>query len=125
MIDFYAGKEFGIVANVLEPDRIFRIGAKVWLCGGTGGEGWHRFRWSGLARSPRRLEKWAPTLRFHNFRAAWVPEGLRGSVTYMRGTRPEMEEIAREMEVFAAEQRALHPGRIIGKPEPQQDAVGP
>lgn len=108
--------EYGIVANVIEPDRVLRKGAKVWLASGTGGEGWHRFEWIGRSRSGRIIEKWAPTFRFNNFRAAWIPEHLRTRVTYMRGTKPEMEIRAKELNEWADEQRALHPGRQIGKP---------
>jgi hypothetical protein len=34
--------DYGIVANVVETDRLFRKGAKAWLANGTGGEGWHK-----------------------------------------------------------------------------------
>lgn len=110
--------EYGIVANVIEPDRQLRSGAKVWLAGGTGGEGWYRFRWIGLRHGGGRpIEKWAPTHRFGNFRAAWVPEHLRESVYWMRGTREEMEARATELNKFAESERIEHPNRMIGNPK--------
>lgn len=103
--------EFGIVANIEEPDRQMRAGAKCWLSGGTGGEGWDRFEWIGLTRGHETIKKWIPTHRMANFRAAWVPPHLRGSVTYVRGTREEMEKMAADLNNFAAEQRSAHPNR--------------
>lgn len=93
--------EYGIVANVMDADGTLRVGAKVWLCGGTGGEGWHRFEWRGKSIGGRDITKWAPTKRFHKFRAAWVPEHLRRDVLYMRGDRAEMEQRAAQLEQFA------------------------
>lgn len=103
--------EYGVVANVLETDRLFRKGAKAWLVGGTGGEGWHRFKWIALTRSPRRAEKWAPTTRFHNFRAAWIPDHMQDRVWYFRGTREEIEELATKLNQFADREREQHPSR--------------
>ena len=34
-----AADVFGIFGNVFETDKVFRSGAKLLLCGGTGGEG--------------------------------------------------------------------------------------
>lgn len=103
--------EFGIVANVLETDRSLRKGAKAWLAGGTGGEGWTRFQWIAMTRGGRTVEKWAPTTRFHNFRAAWIPSHLQARVYWLRGTRPEMEKTARKLDAFAETERAAHPNR--------------
>lgn len=97
---------FGLIANVAGVDRIFRMGAKVWLCSGTGGEGWFRFEWYGASRSGRPLQKWAPTERFTNFRAAWVPMHLRERVLYMRPTRAEAETWAKNMQTFSDALRA-------------------
>ncbi|GEM_PF-3904626 len=105
---------FGIVANVLEPDQIFRLNAKSWIVTGTGGEGWERFVWTAMARGGGYATKWAPTQRFHNFRAAWIPPPLQDVLTDMmgtRGTREEMESVALELEAFAAEERKRHPNR--------------
>ena len=98
--------EYGIVANSVETDRVFRLGAKAWLCGGTGGEGWDRFRWIAHSRSSRVIEKWAPTERFGNFRAAWIPEHLRERIWYIRGSRGEMEKQAAALNVHADQLRA-------------------
>jgi hypothetical protein len=103
--------EYGIVANSMETDKIFRLGAKAWLSGGTGGEGWHRFKWIAHSRGSRIVEKWAPTVRFGNFRAAWVPDHLRDRVWYMRGTRDEMEKRASELNEFADDLRRKHVNR--------------
>jgi hypothetical protein len=97
--------EYGIVANVMEADRAFRLGAKAWLAGGTGGEGWDKFEWIAHSRGSRIIRKWAPSVRFGRFRAAWVPEHLRERVWYMRGTREEMEKQAAALNVHAEQLR--------------------
>ncbi len=103
--------DFGIVANVVEVDRLFRLGAKAWLADGTGGEGWERFKWIALARGGRRIEKWCPTWRFGNFRAAFIPPPLSKHIFYIRGTRAEMEETAKQLADFADKLREKHPDR--------------
>jgi hypothetical protein len=100
------GAVYGIVANIIEPDQVFRLGAKAWLAGGTGGEGWYKFQWIAFSRGSRIVCKWAPTYRFGNFRAAWVPEHLRDRVRYVRGTREEMEKQAAGLNALAEEWRA-------------------
>jgi hypothetical protein len=102
-----SGAEFGIVANVGEPDRALRLGAKCWLVGGTGGEGWSRFRWCGMSRSGRVIEKWCVTERFSNFRAAFIPPPLRTKYPhlYIEGSRPEVEELAKRLNEFRASLR--------------------
>lgn len=109
--------EYGIVANVTETDRIFRLGAKAWLSGGTGGNGWDEFKWIATSRGGRIIEKWAPTWRFANFRAAWIPEHLRERVDFhmlgIPGTREEMEACAAEISAFADELRTKHPHRRV------------
>jgi hypothetical protein len=103
--------EYGIIANVLEPDKIFRTGAKVWIAGGTGGEGWTRFEFFGMSRGGRNIRKWAPTVRFHQFRSAWIPDHMRDTVYYFTGSSEEMEAIAAQMNDFADSERAAHPNR--------------
>jgi hypothetical protein len=107
--------EYGIVANVCEPDRCLRMGAKAWLAGGTGGEGWERFEWIANTRGSRMVRKWAPTWRFVSFRCAWLPEFLRNQVWYITGSRPEMESVAMRLESYAADLRASHPNRGFKK----------
>ena len=68
---------YGIVANVCAPDSCFRMGAKCWLVGGTNGEGFDRFRFYGMSRGGRMIEKWCPANRLHNFRPAWIPPKIR------------------------------------------------
>lgn len=107
---------FGIVANVGEPDSFLRLGAKCWIVGGTGGEGWHKFRFLGMTRSGRMVEKWCVVERFENFRAAFIPPPVRAKYPerlYIEGTRSEMEEIAKRMTAFRADLRPLKP-----KPSP-------
>ena len=94
---------FCIVANVVEGDGIFRDGAKCYLIGGTGGEGWHKFRWFGMsAKRRRRVEKWCPTERMANFRAAWIPPFIRGryDTLYLSGSREQMEALAAKLNAF-------------------------
>lgn len=114
-------RDYGIVANVIEPDRELRTGAKAWLAGGTGGEGWSRFQWKGLRHKGRPIQKWAPTWRFGNFRAAWVPAHLQDRVYYMRGTREEMEKRATELNEFAESERKAHPNRQTGRAAEQKE----
>jgi hypothetical protein len=104
---------YGIIANSFERDRVFRNGAKVWLVGGTGGEGWHKFVWTGISRGGRVVTKWAPTERFHNFRAAWIPDHMKDNVWYFRGSREEMEYRAKELETFAASLRETMTNRRV------------
>lgn len=103
--------EYGIVGNVMETDRVFRKGAKVWLAGGTGGEGASKFIWIGCSRSGRVIEKWAPTTRFNNFRAKWIPEHLRARIYWVRGNREAIEEYAASLNKWADEFRTEHPNR--------------
>lgn len=102
-------KEFGVVANIEVTDRILRNGTKVWLIGGTGGEGWDRFVVHGLSRSPRRIEKWIPTKRLSNFRAAWMPPHIREKFPhpYFSGSRSEMEELAANLDIYAESLRQI------------------
>ena len=106
--------EYGVVGNVLESDRAFRLGAKVWIAGGTGGEGAYRFEWIGISRGGRIIRKWAPTTRFSNFRAAWIPQHLRERIWWIRGDRPTMEAYALRLNTWAEEMRDEHPNRRIG-----------
>ena len=89
--------QYGIIANVENPDRSLRLGSKAWLIGGTGGEGWYKFVWIGRTSGGRLIQKWVTTKRFTNFRCAWIPNHIRRLADghlYMEGTRPEMEERA-------------------------------
>lgn len=107
----YGTGEYGVIGNVSETDRVFRKGAKVWLTGGTGGEGAYRFQWIGMSRGGRVVEKWAPTTRFSNFRAAWVPKHLQERVTWIRGSKEDVEKYAADLNKWADEMRAESPNR--------------
>lgn len=85
---------FAVVANLREADGALRVGAKCWLIGGENGDGGERRMWSGLSIGGRRITKWAPTKRFQNFRAAWVPLEIRAEFQGCMGTRAEMERWA-------------------------------
>lgn len=67
--------EYGVVANVVEPDSAFRLGAKAWM------RQWHsggeRAEWAAVSRGGRPITKVAPVTRFGNFRCKWIPEHLR------------------------------------------------
>jgi hypothetical protein len=90
--------DFGIVANVLEDDPIFRRGAKVWLVGGDNGDGFVNRQFHGLGKgSARRITKWARTIRMHNYRCAWIPPAAQPHVEIYRGTRHEVEAWAAEL----------------------------
>lgn len=108
------GDLYGIVANVLEPDKVFSLGAKAWLANGTGGEGWERFEWLARAKGGRLVLKWAPTTRFHRFRCKWIPEHLRDRVSYMTWIdRRSAEVMAVQLATFADAARIAHPNRRI------------
>jgi hypothetical protein len=120
--------EYGIVANVAEVDRVFRLGSKAWLAGGTGGQGWDCFAWIGRTRSGRQIHepKWTPTHRFTNFRAAWIPPHLRsriGSLPWVnnRGSREEVAAAAARLNKHADEMRAAHPNRGDGRWRPRPE----
>lgn len=112
MSETTAHADYGICANVFETDRVFRMGAKAWLCLWTGGN--DRCQWVAQARSGKwHHEKWAPIMRFHNFRAAYVPDIFRGNV-FERGDRSSMEHKAHELEKEAEALRTRHPNRRLG-----------
>lgn len=95
--------EYGIIANVCKPDRLLKMGSKVWLIGGTGGEGWYKFIWLGRTKKGKRLiKKWAPTNRFCNFRCAWIPEHIRKicNSLYIEGTKEYIEKIVKDLIIF-------------------------
>lgn len=104
---------YGIVANIIRTDGHFRTGAKCWITGGAGGQGYDRFVWYGKSRGGRDIFKWAPTHLFQNFRAAWIPPHMSGGqypewgrhVGYMLGPRRLVEKRAAELEAFAELER--------------------
>ena len=81
--------QFGIVANVLS-DRVLRTGAKVWvtLTFGTCG------RVAGLNKGGRKTEKVTHYKRLTNFRAAWIPEHMRGDIFMSWETKADASEWA-------------------------------
>lgn len=107
-------RPYGIVANVINPDRCLRMGAKVWIIDGTGGQGWDTFVVRGLSRGGREIEKWTTTKRFGNFRAAWIPPMAKGEPRYMRfESRHEAEQVAAKLNEFADNFRAPASGRQL------------
>lgn len=117
--------EYGVVGNVFETDRIFRAGAKVWIAGGTGGEGAYRFEWYGMSRGGRMIRKWAPTIRFHNFRCKWIPEHLREEIWYKRGSKEQMEAYAANLNAWSDEMRTEHPNRRPSRTFPMPNPKHP
>ena len=99
--------EYGIAANVIEVDRVFRLGAKVIMQGHGDDE---RFSWRGLSRSGKPITKFTPLHRLSYFRSKWLTEAQRKHVWYL-GTREEMEKWAKELSDRAIELRRLHPNR--------------
>jgi len=103
--------EYGIIANVVETDRLLRKGAKVWVLGGWSGGGFERVQVRGAARGGRQIEKYAPIARFDNFRSAWLPEHLRDKATFFLGYKDDMESRAQLLQRLATEERTAHPNR--------------
>jgi hypothetical protein len=102
--------EYGIVANVVEIDKVLRRGAKVWLRRAWTGGGYERFVVVGAARGGRQIEKWTPIVRLDNFRVAWMPEHLRPLCSII-GDKAAMEELVALLPGVVARERAAHPGR--------------
>jgi len=69
---------FGIVANVRD-DKILRRGAKVLILHSDGDA--ERYVVRGLSLSGRRCDKRIPAKRLHHFRASWLREPDRASVS--------------------------------------------
>ncbi|HLY90850.1 MAG TPA: hypothetical protein VKQ27_17845 [Acetobacteraceae bacterium] len=103
--------EFGIVANVIETDHFLRTGAKVWVIHGWSGGGYERLVVRGLTRGSSHAQKWVPIGRLSNFRAAWMPDKVRGKVWELQGTRDEMAARAAVMQSLAERMRVAHPNR--------------
>jgi len=102
--------EYGVVANAIETDRVFRCGAKAWLVNWfSGGE---RAIWIALSRGGRIVEKISPLHRFDKFRCAWIPENLRDRVVSPRGTKDEMKAKAAFWNERARQERDAHPNRL-------------
>lgn len=108
--------EYGLVANVAETDSALRLGAKVWIVHAWTGGGYERVTVWGMARNGRRIEKWVPIWRLHNFRAAWLPEKVRAAVSLLtvEGSQEAMDQLAAALDRYAAEERATRPDRFTG-----------
>lgn len=105
------GAEYGLVANAVETDRVFRRGAKAWMANWfSGGE---RATWVALSHGGRIVEKVAPLHRFDNFRCAWIPSHLQGRVADPRGTKDEMVAKAAFWNERARQERDAHPNRKL------------
>jgi hypothetical protein len=105
--------EYGIVANVLETDRVLRKGAKVWLKGGWRDGGFKRLNVRGLSRSGRPVEKWVPITRLDTFRAAWLPPEMREDhvIVSILGGKDDMTILASRLQHLAESERCAHPAR--------------
>ena len=82
---------FGVVANV-ESDRILRTGAKVWVLQ-CNGDAAHPYV-VGLSKGGRKVFKYSHFKRLTNYRAAWIPEHLRGDVTRKWTDKADAERAA-------------------------------
>lgn len=69
---------FGIVANVMS-DRVFRTGAKVWVCRCNGDAVCPIV--IGLSKSGHQVTKYTKYKRLRNFRATYIPEHLRAEIS--------------------------------------------
>lgn len=103
------GKEYGICANVIVDDRVFRVGGKVWLVR-THGQGSDRYPRIGLNHQGRTVEKWVRTFKLANFRPKWIPRHISECIAFGpesgRGDKPAMEQLCAHLNSFAAAQRA-------------------
>ena len=76
-LNLYNNKgEYGIVCNVSE-DKVLKEGSKVWLIGGTGGEGDKKFVFLGRSLGGRMIKKWKVLDNFKDFRCVWIPDHIR------------------------------------------------
>lgn len=82
---------FCIVANV-KSDRALRTGARVWVSH-CNGDASHPYV-MGLNKSGRFIRKFIPYKRLKNFRAAWIPEHLRGEIRRFWDKKEEATAIA-------------------------------
>lgn len=93
---------FGIVANVAS-DRVLRTGAKVWLhrCNG---DGEHPVV-HGVSKHGRWVEKYTHFKRLTSFRAAWVPDHLRGRVLLAWPDRDTAQAYAEKLQAMWSDVR--------------------
>lgn len=96
---------WGVVANVVQPDKHLRLGAKVWLVQPYGGS--DRGSWMGISRGGRLIDKWVDHRRLGHFRAAWIPPALRADSPRI-GALPFQSKAAAESQ--AAWYREHHGG---------------
>ncbi len=104
---------YGIQANVLETDKVFRTGAKCIIEIGTGGTAL-RYQWRGMSRGGRMVSRWCATHRFHNFRPVWISASVpkhQRFFYYYEGTKKEMNDKAKWLEELAQSERCLRASR--------------
>lgn len=89
--------EWGVKANIAEPRSAMRTGALVWVVLTNPGWGGDRLCVLARSRGGRLIETWIGTKRLTNFRAAWVPEHLRGRVSPFE-TREKAEQWAKRVQ---------------------------
>lgn len=80
---------FGIVANVVYPDRCLRLGAKVWVLDIPGDP--DRCKVRGLSRGGRVVTKWVTARRVGNVRVAFMPPQIRAIAHLRWPTRAQAE----------------------------------
>lgn len=89
--------EFGVIANVIEDDKVLRFGARVVIVGEWTGGGCERVRVDGMSKAGRSIRKYVPIRRLGTFRASWLHENERVRVIPL-GDRPTMEAHAAFLE---------------------------
>ncbi|CAJ0701645.1 hypothetical protein LMG19089_02890 [Ralstonia edaphis] len=85
---------YGIVANVLS-DRVLRTGARVWISRCNGDAVCPIV--IGLSKGGRRVRKFTNYKRLAKFRAAWIPERLRGEVCWQWAEKHDAAEAAQKL----------------------------
>ena len=68
---------YGVVANIVGPDKVLRKGSKVWLRDILGAGQPDRWFVDGISHGGRRVAIWVATKALENFRAAWFPLHMR------------------------------------------------
>ncbi len=112
--------DFGIVANVVEIDRVFRLGAKLTIIRLNPGGGNDRLFVSGMSRGGFYIEKYIPIWRLDKFRAKWLKPKLKMK-TAVFSSKETMSAKAAELSIIADRFRKERPNRLFKKPKNRKD----
>ena len=94
---------YGIAANLVEIQAVFRRNGPCRLIGGKHSVGWHRFQWRAMGREMKMVMAWVATEHFVDFRPARISIGW--PCRYIEGTKEEMQVMAKRLETFARRMR--------------------